>query len=550
MEDNRKPFSNSESELKHTASEASNVQQQAEQEQAASKQGDAQQGHSSYYYAYGPYQSVNSEDTASTTSRDAYGASSDVQVTPPNPVKPLPFSSATRQTFNQYGSGTDASSAGPGTAPPGNWNFNNQKPQRKGTSFKAMFASFMAGMIVITSLMYAADRTNLFTGEAASHNNNSGEAAQTVVNNTPTPFPNGASSVAEVAKSASPAVVKIETYASARRGGGVGSSNPWMDDPFFKQFFGDNYGGNGGNGGNNSSEGTAPKSELQPLGIGTGFIFDKSGYILTNNHVVEGGEMVQVTVEGYEKPLEAEVLGKSQDLDLAVLKIKGEDFPTLKLGNSDAAQVGEQMVAIGNPSGFDHTVTTGVLSAKERSINIDDNGTTRQYEHLLQTDASINPGNSGGPLLNMKGEVIGMNVAVSKQAQGIGFAIPSNVINKVVENLKANKEIPKEPSPFIGATLMTMTDEIAKKIGIESMDGALVANVLYGSPAYKGDLRAYDVITGIEGKAVTNKEGLIEAIQKKKVGDVVSFQVYRDGKKMDVKVTIGDKNKFENIEQP
>ncbi|WP_028546073.1 S1C family serine protease [Paenibacillus taiwanensis] len=551
MEDNRKPFSNSESELKHTSAQASNEQHQAEQEQAAGKQSDTQQGHSSYYYAYGPYQSVNSEDTASTTSRDAYGASSDVQVTPPNPVKPLPFSSATRQSFNQYGGGSaDGSNGGSGIAPPGNWNFNNQKPQRKGTSFKAMFASFMAGMIVITSLMYAADRTNLFTGEAASSNNHSSEAAQTVVNNTPTPFPNGAASVAEVAKSASPAVVKIETYASARRGGGGGYSNPWMDDPFFKQFFGDNYGGNGGNGGNNRSEGTTPKSELQPLGIGTGFIFDKSGYILTNNHVVEGGEMVQVTVEGYEKPLEAEVLGKSQDLDLAVLKIKGEDFPTLKLGNSDGAQVGEQLVAIGNPSGFDHTVTTGVLSAKERSINIDDNGTTRQYEHLLQTDASINPGNSGGPLLNMKGEVIGMNVAVSKQAQGIGFAIPSNVINKVVENLKANKEIPKEPSPFIGATLMTMTDEIAKKIGVESMDGALVANVIYGSPAYKGDLRAYDIITGMEGHAVTNKEGLIEAIQKKKVGDVVSFQVYRDGKKMDVKVTIGDKNKFENIEQP
>lgn len=142
----------------------------------------------------------------------------------------------------------------------------------------------------------------------------------------------------------------------------------------------------------------------------------------------------------------------------------------MPLGDSDAAQVGEQVVAIGNPSGFDHTVTSGVLSARERSINVDDNGSAREYEHLLQTDASINPGNSGGPLLNMKGEVIGMNVAVSKQAQGIGFAIPSNVIKKVVDDLKANREIQKEPVPFIGATLQTMTSDIAQEMGIKNVE--------------------------------------------------------------------------------
>lgn len=489
-----------------------------------------------YYFAYGPYQSVKQSEE-STTTTETSGKVSEVEVTPPAPVKPTPFSRATGQGA---GNGFRSEGGGGGMPPQsqqGNWQFKEPK-RKRGTSVRAMFASFLAGMLVITGLMYAADTTNLFTGrqEQASAARTSESAV--VTNGTPTPFPNGASSVADVVKKTSPAVVKIETLARVSTQNGYGN-NPWMNDPFFSQFFGDSFGGSG----NNSS---SQSQQLQPLGIGTGFIFDKSGYILTNQHVISGAEVIQVTVEGYKKPLKGTLLGQREDLDLAVIKIDGEgDFPTVSLGDSDAAEVGEQVVAIGNPSGFDHTVTTGVLSARERSINVDDNGSTREYEHLLQTDASINPGNSGGPLLNMKGEVIGMNVAVRKQSQGIGFAISSNVIKKVVDDLKASREIAKDPIPFIGATLQTMTSDIAQEMGIKNVDGSLVLNVVFGSPAYEADLRAYDIIVGMDSTKYATKEELIEAIQQKKVNDTVSMQVIRNGKEMELKIKLGDRNKFD-----
>ncbi|MEB9894898.1 trypsin-like peptidase domain-containing protein [Bacillus cereus] len=487
----------------------------------------------SYYFAYGPYQSVKQSE-ASTTTTEASGKVNEVEVTPPAPVKPLPFSRATGQgSFHSGGGGGNL----PPQPPQGNWQFNEPK-RKRGASFRAIFASFLAGMLVITGLMYAADSTNLFKGRQELGSTASSSESAVVTNGTPAPFPNGASSVPEVVKKTSPAVVKIETLARVSTQNGYGN-NPWMNDPFFRQFFGDSFGGSG----NNSS---SQSQQLQPLGIGTGFIFDKSGYILTNQHVISGAEVIQVTVEGYKKPLKGTLLGQSEDLDLAVIKIDGEgDFPTVPLGDSDAAEVGEQVVAIGNPSGFDHTVTSGVLSARERSINVDDNGSAREYEHLLQTDASINPGNSGGPLLNMKGEVIGMNVAVSKQAQGIGFAIPSNVIKKVVDDLKANREIPKEPIPFIGATLQTMTSDIAQEMGIKNVEGSLVLNVMFGSPSYEADLRAYDIIVGMDGTKYATKEELIEAIQKKKVDDTVTMQVVRNGKETELKIKLGDRNKFD-----
>ncbi|EJW16482.1 trypsin-like peptidase domain-containing protein [Paenibacillus alvei] len=493
-----------------------------------------------YYYAYGPYQSVKQEEPSrTTTSIDPAGRMNDVQVTPPNPVKPLPFSSVTQQGSAQA-NGVAAPNRGDGggqSAPPqGGWNFKESK-RKGGTSFKAMFASFMAGALVITALMVTADKANLFTGGTALAGEGAGSSAANAVqtNGPGTTLPNGSNSVADVFKKASPAVVKIETFATTS--GQSGGNNPWMNDPFFRQFFGDSYGND------NSRQDVKPK--LQPLGIGTGFIFDKEGYILTNQHVIEGAETIQVQVEGSKEPLKAELLGQSKDLDLAVLKIKSNgDLPTVSLGNSDATQIGDWLVAIGNPSGFDHTVTVGVLSARERKINVDDNGSAREYQHLLQTDASINPGNSGGPLLNMQGEVIGMNVAVSRQAQGIGFAIPSNVISKVVEDLKNKREIPKEPLPFIGATLITMTDDIADRLGMNLIKGSLVSEVLFGSPAYEADLRAYDIITGMDGAKFTTKEELIEQISKKKVGDTAKLQVVRNGKSIDVSVKIGDKNKF------
>ncbi|GJM80997.1 hypothetical protein HMSSN139_34930 [Paenibacillus sp. HMSSN-139] len=171
----------------------------------------------------------------------------------------------------------------------------------------------------------------------------------------------------------------------------------------------------------------------------------------------------------------------------------------------------------------------------------------RQYEHLLQTDASINPGNSGGPLLNLNGEVIGINVAVSSDAQGIGFAIPTSTISEVLDKLKNNEKIPQKPVPFIGATLMTMTEEVAKQMQTDVKEGSIVTDIVFKSPAYNADLRPYDIITGANGTKFATKEKLIEYIQKQQVGTKVTLNVVRDGKNIDLEVTIGDKNEFPNV---
>lgn len=411
------------------------------------------------------------------------------------------------------------------------------KPPRR-TSFRSVFAAFLVGVLTVGALMYSADRFNWFSSDLfggptkAAQEANVKPASNPVGNSADVVRPNN---IAKIFEQSSPAVVQIETYAKTRSSS---SMNNGMDD-FFRQFFGDDYGqqDNGGSGGDGA---------LQESGMGSGFIFDSTGYILTNQHVIADADEIKVIVAGHTEPFTAELLGSDYNLDLAVLKIKGTDFPTLKLGDSSAANMGDWVVAIGNPYGFDHTVTVGVLSSNEREISIQDSNGTRNYKHLLQTDASINPGNSGGPLINLNGEVIGINTAVSSQAQGIGFAIPTSTIQDVLENLKSNTKIPQAPVPFIGATLMDVTSDIATKLGLDkNTKGAFVREVLFNSPAYNADLRQYDVIVGMDDKTYKSTDELIKAIQTKKVGDKATLQVYRGAKKMDVTVTIGDRNEFE-----
>lgn len=404
-----------------------------------------------------------------------------------------------------------------------------------------------------------ADRGNWFTGGQEATTvalNPAGKTANGNANITPSTsaaaLVTGSGDVSGVVEGVGPAVVKIETLVKSNNSRNR-SSSPNMSDPFSQFFFGDQFGG-GGSGSNNSESQTPSNNsdspQLVPYGIGTGFIYDSAGYILTNQHVVDNADVIQVTVDGNTKTYEAKLLGSSKDLDLAVLKIEGSDFPSVALGDSDNIKVGSEVVAIGNPQGFDHTVTTGVLSARGRSIDIaeEDGSGTKTYKNLLQTDASINPGNSGGPLLNMNGQVIGMNVAVSRDAQGIGFAIPVNTIKGVVDKLEANQEIPKEPVPFIGATLMTITDEVAKQMGTTIKEGSVVAEIVFKSPAYTADLRPYDIITGIDGKSYATSQDLITYIQTLKVGDKATLNVVRDGKKLDLPVTIGNKNDFETAQ--
>ncbi|TDF97998.1 S1C family serine protease [Paenibacillus piri] len=415
------------------------------------------------------------------------------------------------------------------SAEKGHWNGS----RKKRSSVKSMLAAFLAGALVVGGLMYASDKMNLFAGiqvpivsdvsAASQPSSGSGEATTASVDMRP-------NNIADIAKQAGPAVVKIETKVKPKSGGG---NNPLSNDPFFRQFFG----------GGNESQQQDQSQELQPAGIGSGFIFESSGYILTNEHVIDGADEIDVTIQGYDKPFQAKLLGNSYDLDLAVLKIEGSSpFPTLPIGDSDNAKVGEWVVAIGNPYDFDYTVTAGLISAKERPISIPDDNGTREYKHLIQTDAAINPGNSGGPLLNLNGEVIGINTAVSSQAQGIGFAIPTNTISSVLDQLKNNVQIPKEPIPYLGVSLEQLTNDMLSDLKLKNTDGALVTDVQRKTPAFEAGIRPYDVITAVNGANISTPAELTKKVQAMKAGDKVTLTIIRNGNSQEIAVTVGDRN--------
>jgi Do/DeqQ family serine protease len=322
----------------------------------------------------------------------------------------------------------------------------------------------------------------------------------------------GPETVADVVSQASPAVVKISTSITTRS-----SDNPLFSDPFFRQFFGQ------------------PSVPKQQEGLGSGFIISKDGYILTNEHVIEGANKISVTVTGFDKDLEAKIVGADVNLDLALLKIDaGADLPFLTLGNSEVIRVGNWVIAIGNPYGLDHTVTTGVISAKGRPIEVEN----RQYENLLQTDASINPGNSGGPLLNLKGEVVGINTAISSEAQGIGFAIPTSTVQQVLEDLKNNVS---KGRPWVGVQVRTLDGELASYLGLNKAEGAVVAGVVAGSPAEQAGLREWDVIVEFNGKKVSNADELVAAIKATQIGQDVKLTVVRQRQQQAVTVKVAEK---------
>lgn len=519
----------------------------------ASNESQEQPAKPSYYYSYGPFKANSQEGDGSSnqgyqsekpkliqdqpygTAQNAQSEASHAQqperqlegYAEPEQARPQPPVQSQIRPFNP----SPQSAKGP-------W----QVREKRRTSFKAVFASFLAGVILVGSLMYTADLNNWFTKEQAlatntqSNSSSSGSGSSAGTTGSAAMVAARPDNIAQLFETASPAVVKIETFVNTAK---RSSSGSMLDDSFFRQFFGDDYPGT-----TEPETGTEnEEGQMQQSGIGTGFFFESTGYILTNQHVVGESDQIKVIVQGYEKPFTAELLGSSYELDLAVLKVTGDKaFPTLPLGNSDNINIGDWVVAIGNPYGFDHTVTVGVLSAKERPIDIQDTQGERKYEHLLQTDASINPGNSGGPLLNVNGEVVGINTAVSSQAQGIGFAIPTSTIQEVLDNLKNNKTIPKPAVPYIGAELQDVTADIAKQLGMDNVEGSIVRNVYYNSPAYLAELQQFDVIVGIDGKKYANTQELITAIQTKKVGDKIELNIVRKGSEMNLQVEIGDKN--------
>ncbi len=310
--------------------------------------------------------------------------------------------------------------------------------------------------------------------------------------------------ISAVVKQTAPAVVKIETVVQSEV-----EMDPFLNDPFFRQFFG--------------IQGV-PRTQVQ-TGMGSGFIVSEDGYIVTNYHVIEGASQIQVTL-ATNKQYRARVVGADQELDLAVLKINPEGkLPTLKFGSSDRIEVGDWVIAIGNPYGLDHTVTVGVISAKGRPVNIGD----RRFRNLLQTDASINPGNSGGPLLNLNGEVVGVNTAVNAKAQGIGFAIPSSTVASVYNQLITKGTV---AHPYIGVNIQPSQDQ----------RGVVVSGVAPDSPAMTVGLKPGDIILQFNGKTLTTPQELIDAVDQTQPGQKVTLVVVRAGQSKEVQVIIGDKS--------
>ncbi|NLM41035.1 MAG: PDZ domain-containing protein [Firmicutes bacterium] len=344
--------------------------------------------------------------------------------------------------------------------------------------------------------------------------------------------------IADIAEVASPATVYIsvvwpsETVETYRRP--FSAWDPfgsffdfWFSDPFFTQ-----------------------PQQRQVTSAGSGFIIDESGIVLTNQHVVGNqgeGQTITVVVDapGLEREYEAEIIGSDYSLDLAVLRIindEGHIFPTLPLGDSDATRVGEWTIAIGNPYGreFEHTVTVGVLSAKGREISIYDQETGRPkvYKNLMQTDAAINRGNSGGPLLNIKGEVIGINTAVHAQAQGIGFAIPINVAKEVLDELITTGGV---SVPWIGIWYQSITEGLVEQLRLPDDKGVVIMDVVKGSPAEAAGLKAWDVIRRINDRDIYTSDDVADIISQHKTGDKLLITILRSGQMQLVEVTLGNK---------
>ena len=380
---------------------------------------------------------------------------------------------------------------------------------------KNIIISFLAGTLLTGSFWLGVENSSYFKDRTENVVSASSSSQNSMVKNAS--FLDGKDSnvIAQMVEQAGPAVVKIETEATEK-------TNMSERDLFFRQFFGGDY--------------PFSQQEQKKQGLGSGFIISKDGYILTNHHVVQGADKIMVDVTGEDQKYAAELVGQDPELDLAVLKIKADkNLPILKMGNSDQIRVGDWSVAIGNPYGLDHTVTVGVISAKQRPLNI---GQAR-FKNLLQTDASINPGNSGGPLLNLQGEVIGINTAINAEAQGIGFAIPVNTVQEVLNDLIHKGKVSR---PWLGVSIQDMTPELAKYFDIDVKEGVVVGYVASGSPAEKAGLAQGDIIMEIDKQKVKTSEELVDIISKSKVGDRHQLLMMRNGQFKTLTVTIEEKN--------
>lgn len=336
----------------------------------------------------------------------------------------------------------------------------------------------------------------------------------------------------ELAAKCGPAVVNIGTERKATSAGAEEFFGEMFRNmpPGFEKFF-EQFGDN--------KERNVPgnkRPQRKQKSLGSGFLVSADGYIVTNNHVVAEADVINVTLDernGKGRHFKATLIGSDEETDLALLKVESrEPLPFLVFGNSDALKVGQWLLAIGNPFGLDHTVTCGILSAKGRNIR------SGPFDNFLQTDASINPGNSGGPLLNMEGQVVGINTAIIASGQGIGFAIPSNMAAKIIDQIKDGKKISRG---WIGVTIQDVDENSAKALGLKDAAGALIGNVMENEPAHKAGVLDGDVIIAVDKKNIEDSAALLRTIADKAPGSTAVLTIWRDGKAQDITVTLGER---------
>jgi len=331
-------------------------------------------------------------------------------------------------------------------------------------------------------------------------------------------------SFADLVEVLKPSVVNISTTNVVKpRGFFRGPKSPYGEnDPFedfFKRFFGN-----------------APQQEFKRQGLGSGFVITEDGYVVTNNHVIDRAEDIEVILENGKK-YTAEIIGKDPKTDLAVLKIDPEESLTaVQFGNSEDLRIGDWVMAIGNPFGLGYTVTAGIVSATGRSLGLG------AYDDFIQTDAPLNPGNSGGPLFNLSGEVIGVNTAIAARGQGIGFSIPINLASSVINQLKDNGKVVRG---WLGVIIQEITPEIAESIGLESTNGALIADVSPDSPASNAGLKRGDVVIKFNGEDIEDFSDLTRFVGVAKPDSDVTLTVLREDKnkkleEIEIKVKLGE----------
>ncbi len=335
--------------------------------------------------------------------------------------------------------------------------------------------------------------------------NRKGGEAEAPVKDVPADILSTQKAFSTISKKVTPSVVNISTVSRKK------IVQPFFEtNPLFEEFFG------------------GPQTR-RDKSLGSGFLISADGYIVTNDHVVRDAESIQVKLSN-DKVYDAKVVGGDQKTDIAVIKITATDLPTAVLGDSDKLEVGQWAIAIGNPFGLDRTMTVGVISATGRS-----NMGIEAYENFLQTDASINPGNSGGPLLNVYGEVIGINTAIVAAGQGIGFAIPINMAKPVFAQLIQKGSVSRG---YMGVTIQPITEELAQSFGLKQAKGALVNDVIKGGPADKAGIRQGDVITGLNGSEVKDPSHLQRQVAEAGIGKTAKVSVFRDGKALELSITL------------